>query len=62
MKPVSIARDLGTVVEMASGVSPSDRVIDGPPDGLINGAVVNVEGAAPKSVAGDKPKSGANHG
>jgi RND family efflux transporter MFP subunit len=62
MKPVSIARDLGTVVEMASGVGPGDRVIDGPPDGLINGAVVNVEGAAPTSVAGDKPKSGADHG
>ncbi len=62
MKPVSIARDLGTVVEMASGVSPSDRVIDGPPDGLINGAVVNVEGAVPTSVAGDKPKSSADHG
>jgi RND family efflux transporter MFP subunit len=62
MKPVSIARDLGTVVEMASGVSPSDRVIDGPPDGLINGAVVRVEGAVPTSVAEDKPKSGADHG
>ena len=62
MKPVSIVRDLGTVVEMASGVSPSDRVIESPPDGLINGTVVHPEAAVPTSVAADKPKSSTDHG
>jgi RND family efflux transporter MFP subunit len=62
MKPVSIVRDLGTVVEMASGVSPSDRVIDSPPDGLINGTAVHLVGAVPSSVAGDNPKSNADRG
>jgi RND family efflux transporter MFP subunit len=62
MKPVSIVRDLGTVVEMASGVTASDRVIDSPPDGLINGTAVHLEGAVPTSVAEDKPKSNADHG
>ena len=62
MKPVAIARDLGTVVEMASGVSPGDRVIDSPPDGLINGTIVHPEGAVPTSVAGDTPKSNSDHG
>jgi RND family efflux transporter MFP subunit len=62
MKPVSIVRDLGTVVEMASGVTTSDRVIDSPPDGLINGTAVHLTGAVPSSVADDKPKSATDHG
>jgi len=38
LKPVSIGRDLGTIIELASGLSPSDRVIEIPPDGIGNGA------------------------
>jgi RND family efflux transporter MFP subunit len=45
MKPIAIARDLGASVEIASGLSPSDRVIDSPPDSLNNGEVVRVAGA-----------------
>jgi RND family efflux transporter MFP subunit len=50
LKPVSIGRDLGTIIELASGLSPSDRVIEIPPDGVGNGALVRLAGAAP----GDK--------
>ena len=32
MKPVTIARDLGTTVEIATGLSPGDAVIDNPPE------------------------------
>ncbi len=46
LKPVLITRDLGAVVELASGVSPNDRVIANPPDGIGNGAEVHVAGAA----------------
>jgi RND family efflux transporter MFP subunit len=46
LKPVSIERDLGTVVELASGVSPSDRVIENPPDGIGTGTTVRLAGAA----------------
>jgi len=46
LKPVSIERDLGTVVELASGVSTSDRVIENPPDGIGNGTSVRLGGAA----------------
>jgi RND family efflux transporter MFP subunit len=46
MKPVSIARDLGTVVELASGVSPTDRVIQNPPDGIANGVLVRLADTA----------------
>ncbi|HSZ88775.1 MAG TPA: efflux RND transporter periplasmic adaptor subunit, partial [Acetobacteraceae bacterium] len=47
MKPVSIARDLGSVVELASGVSASDRVVENPPDGITNGVLVRLAGTAP---------------
>src|SRR5271167_612007 len=42
VKPVSIARDLGAVVELASGLSPNDRVIANPPDGIGTGAEVRL--------------------
>lgn len=42
IKPVSISRDLGHVVELEGGISPSDRVIDSPPDGLKDGDLVRV--------------------
>jgi RND family efflux transporter MFP subunit len=57
MKPVSIARDLGTVVELASGVSPGDRVIENPPDGIGNGALVRFAGTAPADKLADKGKN-----
>ena len=57
LKPVSIARDLGSVVELASGVSPSDRVIENPPDGIGNGVLVRLAGAAPSGKLAAKGKS-----
>jgi len=46
MKPITIARDLGAFVEVASGLTPKDKVIDSPPDSLVNGEVVRVASAA----------------
>jgi RND family efflux transporter MFP subunit len=45
LKPVSIERDLGTIIELASGLSPGDRVIEIPPDGIGNGARVRLADA-----------------
>jgi len=45
LKPVSIERDLGTIIELASGLSPSDRVIENPPDGIGNGVLVRLADA-----------------
>jgi RND family efflux transporter MFP subunit len=56
MKPVSIARDLGTVVELASGISPGDRVIQNPPDGIGNGVLVRLAGTAPGAKVADNGK------
>lgn len=33
MKSVTTARDLGKVIELASGLAPDDKVIESPPDG-----------------------------
>jgi RND family efflux transporter MFP subunit len=51
LKPVSIARELGTVVEVASGLAPDDKVIENPPDGIENGAAVHVVGSPAVEVA-----------
>jgi RND family efflux transporter MFP subunit len=47
LKPVSVERDLGAVVELTSGVSSNDRVIENPPDGIGDGAAVRVAGVTP---------------
>src|SRR6266403_2312980 len=49
-KTVTIARDLGKDIELASGISPDDRIIVAPPDGVADGDQVRVAGAK-----GNKP-------
>ena len=56
LKPVSIERDLGAVVELASGLSPNDRVIENPPDGIGNGAEVRLATAAPAAAGAGHAK------
>src|ERR1700681_4030874 len=47
-KTVTIARDLGRDIELASGLAPDDRIIVAPPDGLADGDQVGVAGAKGK--------------
>jgi RND family efflux transporter MFP subunit len=47
IKKVTIGRDLGNVVQLASGVERADRIIDSPPDGIADGDTVRVAQAAP---------------
>ena len=49
LKPVKIARDLGTVIEISSGLAANDRIIDSPPDGIGKGDQVRI---APGSSGG----------
>jgi multidrug efflux pump subunit AcrA (membrane-fusion protein) len=46
LKDVLIARDLGKDIEIGSGLSPQDRVIQSPPDGIASGDQVRIAGAA----------------
>jgi RND family efflux transporter MFP subunit len=66
LKPVSIERDLGAVVELASGLAPNDRVIENPPDGIGTGATIRLAGAASGGAAAAvaaeaKPESQTKH-
>jgi RND family efflux transporter MFP subunit len=42
LKPVTISRDLGKVIEIGSGLTPEDRVIESPPDGIESGDQVRI--------------------
>ena len=55
LKTVKITRDLGASVDISSGISRADRIIDNPADALQDGDVVKVAAAAPK---GAKPAGG----
>lgn len=57
VKPVTIARDLGSSIEIASGLAADDRVIQNPPDGIANGTEVRIAGStAPKVAEAGKPE------
>ena len=47
-KIVTIARDLGKEIELASGLAAEDRIIVAPPDGIADGDQVRVVGAGNK--------------
>ncbi|OIR18098.1 multidrug resistance protein MdtA precursor [mine drainage metagenome] len=54
LKHIAIARDLGRVVEVNSGIDSADRVIDSPSDSIVQGDVVRIKNAEPV-----EPKPGA---
>jgi RND family efflux transporter MFP subunit len=58
LKTVSIERDMGSVVELASGLAPNDRVIENPPDGIATGVEVHISGAGPAKASAGKAKNG----
>jgi len=45
LKPITIARDLGRVVEVSSGIAKTDQVIDSPSDSIVQGDVVRIKTA-----------------
>jgi RND family efflux transporter MFP subunit len=45
-KQVKVARDLGDVIELSSGLTAGDRIIDSPPDGVTNGDRVRLAPSA----------------
>jgi hypothetical protein len=51
LKTVTIARDLGSEIELGSGLQADDRVIAAPPDGIADGDQVRIADANAKPVA-----------
>jgi RND family efflux transporter MFP subunit len=54
LKQITISRDLGREVEVASGLAADDRVIANPPDGIAPGDAVRVAGE-PATIAVQEP-------
>jgi multidrug efflux system membrane fusion protein len=42
MKPIAIGRDLGSSVEISEGLARNDRVVDNPPDFIVEGSLVRI--------------------
>ena len=68
MKPVTIAHDLGDFVEIGTGITAADRVVNNPPDSIANGDRVRVasdpvdaSAAAPAGHLAAGSTSGAAH-
>jgi RND family efflux transporter MFP subunit len=58
-KPVTVARDQGDSVELSSGLTANDRIIDSPPDGIANGDGVRIgPGSTTVGMLADAPTSG----
>jgi RND family efflux transporter MFP subunit len=53
LKQITIARDLGREVEIASGLAADDRVIESPPDGIATGNEVRIAGERGTIAAGE---------
>jgi multidrug efflux system membrane fusion protein len=58
LKHVSVKTDLGTQVEIDSGLSPTDRVVDNPPDSLTSGDRVRIASTS----STDRNQNGPAHG
>lgn len=58
LKQVTIARDLGPTVDLSSGLSPDDRVVENPPDGVSTGDEVHVVSPVVGSTDSGRSKSG----
>jgi RND family efflux transporter MFP subunit len=59
LRPVKLGRNLGTDVEVLSGLTPQDRVIESPPDSLSTGDLVRVVDNAPTGEDGRLTAKGA---
>jgi RND family efflux transporter MFP subunit len=49
---VGVGRDLGSTLEITRGLAPTDKVIDNPPDSIVNGELVRLGPGTTKRVAG----------
>src|SRR3984893_11269958 len=55
LKSVQLGRDLGDSVEVIAGLSPSDRIIDNPPETLVAGDAVRVAATPPATASASSP-------
>jgi RND family efflux transporter MFP subunit len=51
LRQVTVARDMGSTLEISAGLGPRDRVVQSPPDGLADGTLVRIAGSATPAMA-----------
>ena len=61
LKNVQLGRDLGDSVEVRAGLSPSDRIINSPPETLATGDAVRVAAATPQGAASASSSTASAH-
>jgi membrane fusion protein, multidrug efflux system len=57
LRDVHIGMDLGDALEIDQGLQPTDRIIDHPPDSLMQGDPVRLAATTKEEVAHDQPKA-----
>jgi RND family efflux transporter MFP subunit len=55
---VTVGRDLGTTIEISSGLDPTNRVINNPPDSIADGQLVRVIRPEPEQQSGSRNADG----
>ncbi|OOG51358.1 efflux RND transporter periplasmic adaptor subunit [Rhodanobacter sp. C01] len=60
-KQITILRDYGKTVEIGSGLTAQDKVIDSPPDGLNDGDAVKIADNKPDNGPENQPKAANDH-
>ena len=61
LKNVQLGRDLGDRVEVRAGLSPSDRIINSPPETLATGDAVRVAAATPQGASSASSSTASAH-
>jgi multidrug efflux system membrane fusion protein len=61
LKPITIGRNLGTEVEVLTGLGPAERLVNSPPDSLATGDVVRIA-ASPSPTNADVEHPGSPGG
>jgi len=61
LKNIRLGRDLGDSVEVLAGLSPSDRIIDSPPETLTTGDAVRVAAATPQGASSSSSSPASAH-
>jgi membrane fusion protein, multidrug efflux system len=57
LKRVRLGRNFGNLVEIESGISLTDRLVDNPPESTETGELVQVDGKAPTVAVAGKPSA-----
>jgi multidrug efflux pump subunit AcrA (membrane-fusion protein) len=61
LKNIQLGRDLGDSVEVRAGLSPSDRIINNPPETLATGDAVRVAAATPQGASSASSSTASAH-